>query len=269
MAHVRWLAAFAALAALAALPGVQALGCAFDLDEVKPAPGAGSGGAGGAPTTGSDAANAGPVTSGPGSGGGGGVGGAGGAGGAPPQATGCADGTREAFKDEVPFPYIAACSGGFSVPGLTSSASMSPACNRQGGNTGPNPAGAGCSVADLCAVGWHVCTSSQEVADHGPGCPTDLAAGDFFATRQAQNSTVCAPPPVHNNVVGCGDPNTFPDAPDPGDGCGPLDRMIKNDPCDGVLTPWACHNDAQNEAAVVTKEGAERGGVLCCKDTIP
>ena len=79
---------------------------------------------------------------------------------------GCSDGTREAFTNMGTHPNIAGCSGGFSVAGVTTQNSMSPQCNRGAGNSSGNTFGNGCSVEDLCAAGWHVCTSSAEVQSH-------------------------------------------------------------------------------------------------------
>src|SRR5262245_43793563 len=80
-----------------------------------------------------------------------------------PMDVGCADGTREAYVDEQAFPDVAGCSGGFQVPGVTTPESQAPQCDRMAGNDGSNAVGSGCSVADLCAEGWRVCESADDL----------------------------------------------------------------------------------------------------------
>src|SRR5262245_3879393 len=72
---------------------------------------------------------------------------------------GCADGTREGFQSQTKYPTIAACSGAWTIPGLIANDTLVPRCQRRAGNDGANTSGQGCSVADLCAEGWHVCES--------------------------------------------------------------------------------------------------------------
>jgi hypothetical protein len=160
---------------------------------------AGSGGSeagtGGAPTgSGGSAPGTGGAAAEPGTGGGGGDSDG------TPRASGCADGTREAFLDLVRFPAIAACAGGWSVPGLVTAASRAPACGRAAGNDGSNVTGAGCTVEDLCAEGWHVCLGARELAALGVTCADagipSASAGSplFFATRQRGTPpTSCSP----------------------------------------------------------------------------
>jgi hypothetical protein len=196
--------------------------------------------------------------------------------------TGCSDGTREGFVDAQKFPKIAGCSGGWSVPGLLSS--LASTCGKVAGNSSPNPAGNGCSVADLCAPGFHVCTTPADVASRSPsGC--DGAApgpGLFFATRQSSDGCgVCAvgasvdpvvctgcgcnaecaqTAKIANDLFGCGSLGSPPQA-----NCGPLDRF-SNDTCGDLGPPWACNGDGCSEANNVTKAGSAGGGVLCCAD---
>ena len=88
--------------------------------------------------------------------------------------------------DLAKHPFIAACSGGFQVPGLLSE--LQPTCGQTGGDDGPNPTGIGCSAWDLCASGWHVCKTAAEVQQLSPGGCGDAAPGGdslFFATRQS------------------------------------------------------------------------------------
>jgi hypothetical protein len=202
-----------------------------------------------------------------------------GSGGAP--ATGCSDGTREGFVDEMLYPAIAGCSGGWTVPGILVS---KPTCARLAGNSSANPKGTGCSTEDLCAAGFHVCAGAVEVAQKSPtGCKGAALAGAlFFATRQGstgcaictlgQNSDPaacngcncamgCAPnPTTANDVFGCGTLGQAPLA-----ACGTLDRF-SNDLCGALGAPWSCGNDGCNEANAVTKPAPDGGGVLCCAD---
>ncbi len=196
--------------------------------------------------------------------------------------TGCADGTREGFVDTQKFPKIAGCSGGWSVPGLLTT--LAPTCGKAAGNSGPNPSGNGCSVADLCAPGFHVCKSVGDVAASSPsGC--DGAApspGLFFATRQSSDGCgVCAvgamidpqlctgcgcnaacaqTPNVANDLFGCGSIGIPPKG-----SCGPLDRF-SDDLCGDLGAPWLCSGSGCNEANEVIKPGSAGGGVLCCAD---
>jgi hypothetical protein len=196
---------------------------------------------------------------------------------------GCADGQRDAFRDRGTHPAIAGCAGGFSNPGL--SRESSPTCARGAGDDGPNPTGRGCSATDLCAPGWHVCRSAQDVAAHSPdGCAgaRDADASTFYATRQtgpgcghcATGSdptcgagdcrTGCAQTPVtSNDIFGCGSLGDAPQA----SSCGPLDRFSQN-LCSALRAPWRCDGDPEGlrESDLVVKPGAEAGGVLCCLD---
>jgi hypothetical protein len=211
---------------------------------------------------------------------------------------GCADGTREGFVDQSEFPQVAACAGAWSVPGITP-ASVAPTCNRQGGDDGPNPEGSGCSSADLCAEGWHVCDGWQDLAQKSPsGCagatPPDAKPKSlFFALRQAcTNDIVCDAALAgsnDNDVFGCGNLGV---AIGDDKGCGPLDRALASTQPDTCgfneamppLGPWECKGGANSdlhEGANVTKKGCpgtscsydgapigsgDKGGVLCCRD---
>ncbi len=71
-----------------------------------------------------------------------------------------------------------------------------------------NPNGMGCSAADLCAPGFHVCKSEGDVKAHSPtGCINAAPAPNlFFATGQSSSGCgVCALGTVVNPVVcnGC------------------------------------------------------------------
>jgi hypothetical protein len=194
--------------------------------------------------------------------------------------TGCADGTREAFKDADTYPHIAGCNGGFSVPGVLHA--DAPACGRIAGNDSSNPNGDGCGAQDLCAEGWHVCRHPAEVTAHSPdGCNgSHDAASSFYVSRtsgsgcgacavstdatklcsSADCNTDCYPTDLEtNDIFGCG---TLGFAP--GAGCAPFDRFSQNT-CYALGAPWECPN-GYNEALVVVKSGPDGGGVLCCSD---
>lgn len=186
---------------------------------------------------------------------------------------GCSDGTREGFAELTTYPSIAACAGGWQEPGLLSSASQTPQCDRSAGNEGNNPDGGGCSVADLCSVGWHVCETATEVAaaTAGMGCAPAyelyLAKPAFFLTRQRAVGLVCDPTNQDgdNNVYGCGNIGSAADK-----SCAPFMHMLRDSDC-ANHKPWACADNGQpgntqDEYDIVTKSGAAAGGVLCCKD---
>jgi hypothetical protein len=216
--------------------------------------------------------------------------------------TGCADGTREGFRDDTTFPNIAGCSGGFQVPGVmpfnpgTAPAcatiatfdTVDPACNRQGGNDGANPTGVGCNVADLCAVGWHVCVGATDVTMHSPsGCDGATTSGDpplFFTTRQSSdgcydcatgaligpscNSMDCVAgcaetASTSNDVFGCGNFGKSSGLV----GCGPLDETSDN-LCGAISGTWSCLDDGTGycEAYVIVHTSASFGGAVCCTD---
>lgn len=196
--------------------------------------------------------------------------------------SGCSDGTREGFTDAAAYPEIAGCSGGFSQPGLL--VGLKPMCGFTAGNSGPNPSGNGCSAADLCAPGFHVCHGPNDVKNHSPtGCDNAAPTGGlFFATRQSGtgcgicalgnsmnpnvcNGMSCAPnckqtPLTANDLFGCG--SLGQDS----QGCGVLDRTSSN-LCSALGPPWSCGNGSGfDEANLVTKSGSDGGGVLCCAD---
>ncbi len=194
-------------------------------------------------------------------------------------ATGCSDGTREGFVDAKTYPKIAACSGGFGVPGMLFPQET---CARAAGNTSANPSGKGCGATDLCALGFHVCNGPAEVAVDSPtGCAGAAPEpGLFFATRQSSTGCSictlgniadpaactgcncakgCAPnPSTANDLFGCGSLGDKPYEP-----CGVLDRF-SNNLCAALGEPWSCGSDGCNEANTVTKSGPTHGGVLCC-----
>ncbi len=197
----------------------------------------------------------------------------------PPDPVGCADGEREGFTDRMAAPDIAGCSGGWSVPGVR--ATLSPICNRVSGDDSTNPSGQGCSVADLCAIGWHVCADKEEVAARSPsGCASAVPPGTpnnglLFITRQrSTNNIVCedrASATGVNDLIGCGNLGPSLDA---SKNCAPLDRALASQHdgrCDfneaePPLGPWMCGASSIRESENVTKSGPALGGVLCCRN---
>ncbi|HVZ73005.1 MAG TPA: hypothetical protein VHJ20_11565 [Polyangia bacterium] len=184
---------------------------------------------------------------------------------------GCADGSREGYTDTISYPQIAGCFGAWDEPGLTSLASRTPKCNRAAGNDGARPNGGGCSAADLCAVGWHVCENAAAIAAIPGGCNQAISPfmGDrvFFATRQRAENNVCTTNGQGaNNLYGCG---TFGGTPD--HSCNPLNRLLRDTDCDNNA-PWSCATgngqpgQDLNELDQVVKGSPRLGGVLCCRD---
>lgn len=191
---------------------------------------------------------------------------------------GCADGTREAFRDDKKYPLIAGCSGGFTVAGLFTPQSS---CNRVAGNDSANPNGQKCGPTDLCESGWHVCSGANEVAMKmgAGGCAPDAPQSTFFATSQSGpgclfcstgndpscNEESCRAGCLQtklttNDIFGCGTigtPSTM--------SCGVLDRSSDNF-CGQLPAPWSCPGNGEDEILTVTKAGSGAGGVLCCKD---
>jgi hypothetical protein len=186
---------------------------------------------------------------------------------------GCADGTREGFNDVTKYPTIAACSGGWTVPGLVEPLTHAPQCQRRAGNNGMRPDGNGCSAADLCADGWHVCESINEFKMNAASCLDAYALSGgtpvFFVTRQrgsGSGSVKCDPKNATdgtNNLYGCGNIGSPADP-----SCQPFTRMLRDNDCNNN-EPWDCVEGPINynvlELADVTKPGSSRGGVLCCR----
>lgn len=184
-------------------------------------------------------------------------------GGSVPEA-GCSDGTRELFDDPSVEPLIAGCTGAWDVLGLVTSASMTPACNREAGNDGVNAAGTGCSAEDLCAAGWTVCDSAMAVAAHASdgACPRSGPSG-LWATRQGGSTSAgaCMDGSV-DDVNGCGfDIGIATTA-----ACAPLNVQLLHEACTDAAG-WDCGDTSfqSSELEIVTKPTLADGGVLCCK----
>jgi hypothetical protein len=180
-------------------------------------------------------------------------------------AIGCADGEREGFVDAAAQPSIAGCAGGFALAGLRVPAA--PACGGKGGDDGELPDGTGCNASDLCAAGWRVCLSSDDVASRAAGgtCAglVPEGAGElFFATRQSgPGLSGCGE--GADDLFGCGSLGASPH-----ESCTPLDRY-SGDLCASLLAPWSCGSVKTTEAESVTKTGPGAGGVLCCRELAP
>ena len=194
---------------------------------------------------------------------GGGAVGTGGAGGIAGDSgtTGCADGEREGFLSIATHPDIAACGGGFAIPGIIDL--TGPACGRQGGDDGPFPAGSGCNALDLCAGGFHPCSSDDEVAaKSATGCAGSAVGAElvFFATAQHGAGQAQCGPTGTDDVYGCGTMGAQPNA-----NCSPLDAWSGNR-CVDLSAPWSCGTTQGVEALNLVKPGSTGGGVLCCRD---
>ena len=207
---------------------------------------------------------------------------------------GCADGQREGFLDQTAYAQIAACAGAWDQPGVTPDA-VAPTCGNQAGDDGGKADGKGCSSADLCALGWHVCEGWQEVAQKSPTGCADATPADakpkslFFAIRQpSEDGSVCgAWGDGVNDVFGCGNLGT---ALPPEKKCGPLDRVLAStqpnkcgfNEAEPTHGPWECFGPGKSdlqEGANVTKKAcqqqscqydgaavgpSDKGGVVCC-----
>ena len=191
---------------------------------------------------------------------------------AQPNPVGCSDGTAEAL---IATSGLAACAGAWTVPGVVEE--TEPTCGRSAGNNSENASGEGCSVADLCAVGWHVCRGTDDVAAHGgeQSCtnlpPPDPEGGESFiyVTRQRGGSpdVPCGADGTEglgDDVWGCGTLGL-----DAGD-CKPLDRHLALDAENGGCGDiWDCGSDPAAEGLHVSKRTPSAGGALCCTDSDP
>ncbi len=202
---------------------------------------------------------------------------------------GCSDGTREGFGDQAIFPAIAACGGAWDQPGIFN---MPDKCSNQAGNDGANAAGTGCTVSDLCAVGWHVCYGKDDVLFRNPdGCAgvmTGATPPVFFTTQMSSTGAFqCASGAnATNDLFGCGNLGCdFTGNATVKTMCAPL-GLSSHDMCKGLRNDkgcgdwcnhlgkypsapnsWDCGGDGDKEALNVVKSHPEQqGGVLCCLD---
>jgi len=182
---------------------------------------------------------------------------------------GCSDGTREGFRDRINWPAIAGCAGAFSQAGVLGTPDLQPMCGRHAGDTSDNIGGVNCTVADLCAEGWHVCRNGDDVANHSPSgdCEGCVAADEmlfFLVATGASPMGICSPDPqAVNDLHGCGGLGQPEDQ-----SCAPLSRRMGFADCLATNGVWNCGGQLDNlrEANVVTKPGTNMGGVLCCQD---
>jgi hypothetical protein len=155
------------------------------------------------------------------------------------------------------------------VPGLLGPEAKTPQCGRVSGDASTNPGGIGCSVADLCAQGWHVCLNADEVARRSPtDCESAYPVGHgdlFFVVRGGASPLgICsADPTAANDLHGCGNIGQ-PEAQT----CQPLERRMGFADCLTSAGIWQCGqaSDHLREAALVVKRNAFLGGVLCCRE---
>jgi hypothetical protein len=174
---------------------------------------------------------------------------------------GCADGSRDFLSALCDFPNIAACAGAWAVPGVVG---VSPSCGRAS-------EGQGCSAADLCADGWHLCGGRSEVGmlNGQAACDQLAQTHSFFVTaeRGVDGTTDCGGvAPDANNVFGCGGIGG------PIATCAPLNRRMSQTPGE-CPSPWCCgpaptcvSADNRHEGLQLTKRDDTTGGVLCCRD---
>ena len=177
---------------------------------------------------------------------------------------GCADGVREAYVDLTMYPRIAGCNGGWSVRGIKAPATT---CGASGNNS-TNPTGLNCSIADLCAPGWHVCTTPVDVAtsSNGDGC-TPITGTAFYTTQVTGSGAASCDGNGTNDFFGCGtigQPNVAAN-------CVPLDRFGQgtgtDTTCVGLpVGGWDCSGPTTDEAQNVTKRMDDSGGALCCRN---
>lgn len=169
--------------------------------------------------------------------------------------TGCAAGEAQGFLGQK---SISACAGAWSVAGVATEASYSRQCDSNG-----DADGQGCSVADVCAVGWHVCESATEVLDASDnlGCNgvSDFSDG-FFVTRQSGPGSIIMSEDGTNDVFGCGQgAGVKSDNEKRG-----LNAFTHNK-CSQVDGSWSCPGSGYDEALTIV-HNTNVGGALCCRD---
>ncbi|MFO0744356.1 MAG: MopE-related protein [Myxococcota bacterium] len=210
-----------------------------------------------------------------------------------PLVVGCSDGTREGFMDYATHALVAACGGAWDQPGLDGA----PSCSRQAGNHGLKASGAGCSAADLCASGWHVCRGPDDFADHAvDGCATavdpfypsfgtgtfgvgadglpltPLPGGAIFVARGTVATDTCSDvlvgPVGGSTIFGCGNLGLTTDDL----ACGDFDRLagqlcegLRNvgpTPGDNPATDWAYDLSDEWAWACGDQPGLERQSLV-------
>jgi hypothetical protein len=203
-----------------------------------------------------------------------------------PVMSGCADGTREWFKDRTVYPDIAGCSGGFSRPGIADSSFKSlttRTCNSIAGNDSPNPTGTNCSsigktapqilfflihlFQDLCEPGWKICETNADILVNSQTqfCNTEsYSSPQFFASTLRLTSCTGSVNTLSTSggPVGCGNVQT-------GAYCRQNEAYTMNSwvgtDCTKLNSSWSCPSTISNFWTQVTKSSADGGGVLCCR----
>lgn len=186
----------------------------------------------------------------------------------PPVSVGCSDGSREGFRTLASWPDIAGCAGAFDQPGILRESADRRTCGSMAGDESGNTAGTGCSAADLCASGWHVCRGPADVDLHsrGGGCEGCIPAREprFFVAAGGASTTGICTGDVHasNDLHGCGGLGEPED-----ESCTPLLRRMGFADCLRTFGVWSCGDSADSlqEARVVSKTATTMGGVLCCR----
>ena len=214
---------------------------------------------------------------------------------------GCADGMRDGFRDATAFPNIAACSGGFTVPGVFPSPERTdvPTCATTGDDAATNAAGTDCSAADLCGAGWHICRGG-EIGERTSGmscnAATDFPAQSFYAasvsgtgcdhcalptntgldgcTADSCQAGCQQSPSLNNDLFGCGHGNGRVIGTSEAAACDGLNTS-GSDECTGLANDpaWSCTGSVR-ESQTITRVPATTptcvgtqscsGGEVCC-----
>ena len=215
--------------------------------------------------------------------------------------SGCADGMRDGFRDATAFPNIAACSGGFTVPGVFPAPERTDlaTCAMTGDDAATNAAGTGCSAADLCGAGWHICRGgeiSERTSGMSCNAATDFPDQSFYAA--AVSGTGCdhcalpsdttfdgcsadsctagchESPSFNNDLFGCGHGNGRLIGTSEAAACDGLNASGSDD-CMGLAADpsWSCTGSVR-ESQTITRIPATTptcvgttscsGGEVCC-----
>lgn len=176
----------------------------------------------------------------------------------PVNLTGCSDGEREGFKNDVDFPTIAGCEASWSGPKDMRAAATGQACGDDANQLCAQP-------ADACAAGWSVCgragmpdqiTSRTNAADCFSAGGADAGA---FASAMSHCSAFM-PECVYDTPFACA----------PNDGCsesiccGPA--CSADIGCPDGLFPGTTRVAGNFESGCGALDPSLATGVLCCKD---
>ncbi|MSP62684.1 MAG: hypothetical protein EXR72_20615 [Myxococcales bacterium] len=178
--------------------------------------------------------------------------------------SGCTNNGGRRATGDPGLPRVAFCPAAWSVAGIVSGDAAVKKC---GGK--PDANGTGCTPADNCATGWHVCTGDKDALDHGltvAACQS--APAGMYATGHRGGLEIMGPgmrAPSCNSlggiaefVMGCGTLGTSVKS------CSILQHAMGAMECTGV---WSCGSGGMALAGdLVKKSGLELGGVICCQD---